>query len=126
MSLKNLHAFQPFDLSAFLQGKQLVVTHCRPWQDFDTKEERGTAVELAITKDETKYPPAKDGTVYTNLYEKIVVKVPKGINIPTGAIVTVVNGSATVYGDYRNQLSIRAEDVKVVQPPAPPTTTSGK
>lgn len=117
--MKNLNKFQKFDLLAFLQGKELTVTGCRPWKDHDTQQELGTVVDTAITKDETVYPTGKDGNVQTNLYEKFAIKVAKPLSIPAGAIVTIVNGTATVYGDFRNQLSVRADDVKVVQAPAP-------
>lgn len=117
--MKNLYFFQKFDLIAFIQGKELTVTGCRPWKDHDTQQELGTAVDVAITKDETAYPTSKGGSVQTNLFEKFSVKVPKTLSVPVGAVVTIVNGTATVYGEYRNQLSVRAEEVKVVQAPAP-------
>lgn len=113
MPLKNLNTFQRFDWEEFLKGKELTVTDCRPWVDFDTHEEKGTKVETAITKDETIYPPTKDGRVVTNLFEKISIKVPKALSIHVGAVVTIVNGTATVYGEYRNQLSVKAEDIRV-------------
>lgn len=91
--MKNLYQFQKFDLIAFLQGKELTVTGCGPWVDFDTHEERGTKVEVAITKDMTDYPPAKDGRVVTNLFEKFAIKVPEAVSIPVGAVVTIVNGT---------------------------------
>lgn len=117
--MKFINAFLKFLLDEFLNGKELTVTGCSPWVDFDTHEEKGTKIEVAITKDNTAYPPAKDGRAVTNLFEKFSVKVPKVVSIPVGAVVTIVNGTATVYGDYRNQLSVRAEDVKVVSAPAP-------
>lgn len=117
--MKNLYQFQKFDLPAFLQGKELTVTGCRPWKDHDTQQELGSVVDTAITKDETDYPPSKDGRVVSNLFEKFTIKVPKAVSVPVGAVVTIVNGTATVYGDFRNQLSVRAEDVKIVQAPAP-------
>lgn len=120
--MKSLNAFLKFILDQFLNGKELTVTSCGPWVDFDTHEEKGTKVEVAITKDETAYPPSKDGRVVSNLFEKFTIKVPKPLSIPVGAVVTIVNGTATVYGDYRNQLSVRAEDVKVVSAPAPDPT----
>lgn len=117
--MKAIYAFLKFMLVEFLQGKELTVIGCGPWVDFETHEEKGTKVEVAITKDMTDYPPAKDGRVVSNLFEKFSVKVPKAVSVPVGAVVTIVNGTATVYGDYRNQLSVRAEDVKVVSAPAP-------
>ena len=117
--LKNLYHFERFDLIAFLMGKELTVTDCRPWKDRDSQQELGLKYEVAITKDKTAYPPAKDGRTASNLYEKFTVKVPKTLSVPIGAVVTIVNGTATIYGDYRNQLSVRAEDLKVVQAPDP-------
>lgn len=116
--MKAINAFLKFMLDEFLRGKELTVTGCGPWVDFDTHEEKGTKIEVAITKDNTAYPPAKDGRVVSNLFEKLSIKIPKAASIPVGAIVTIVNGTATVYGDYRNQLSVRADDVKVIAPPA--------
>ena len=117
--MKVLIAFLRFMLDEFLRGKELTVTGCGPWVDFDTHEEKGTKVEVAITKDATVYPPTKDGRVVTNLFEKFSIKVPKVISVPVGSVVEIVNGTATVYGEYRNQLSVKAEDIKVIQAPAP-------
>lgn len=124
--MKYLNAFTNFDLVDFLLGKELTVTACTTWVDFNTGAVQGTKIEVAITRDDTPYPPAKDGSVSTNLYEKMTVKIPRAITVPTGAIVTIVNGIGNVYGEYRNQLSIRAEDVKVITPPAPPAKGSEK
>lgn len=112
--MKGLNKFQSFDLSAFLEGKKLLCTGCRPWLN-DNQKEIGKKVDLVIVEDKTVYPNSR--TIITNLYEKMTVKVSKGIDIPAEAIVTIVNGTATVYGDFRNQLSVRAEDVRVVTPP---------
>ena len=40
-------------------------------------------------------------------------------NIPIGVQVEAVDGVATVFGQYRNQLSARVADIKVVSPSAP-------
>jgi len=37
-----------------------------------------------------------------------------GLNIPIGAVVELVNPVGTVYGEFRNQLSITVDDIKVV------------
>lgn len=116
--MKHLYLYQKFDLPAFLNGKELTVTDCHPWKDRDTQQEMVTALDAAVTKDETAYPPTKDGRMVTNLFEKFTIKVPKSVSVPVGAVITIVNGTGTVYGEYRNQLSVRAEDVKVVQVPA--------
>lgn len=121
--MKFLYLFLMFQLDKFLQGKELTVTGCRPWKDFDTQKELGTVVDVAITKDNTQYPVGKDGGTQTNLFEKFSIKLPKfNFSVPVGAVVTIVNGNPTVYGDRRDKLSVRAEDVKVIAPP----TSGGK
>lgn len=117
--MKKLSAFLQFMLAIFLDGKVLKVSAVKPWVDFETKEHKGTAVEVVIVEDGTQYPPSKDGSVVTNLYEKFTVKVPKDITVPVGAVVEIINGVGTVYGEYRNQLSVKADDVRVVQAQAP-------
>lgn len=124
--MKHLNFFARFDFDAFLSGKELTATACTTWVDFNTGAVQGTKIEVAITRDDTPYPPAKDGSVSTNLYEKMTVKVSKAITVPIGAIVTIINGTGNVYGDYRNMLSVKAEDVKVITPPAPPAKGSEK
>ncbi len=114
-----LYMYEEFNLEKFLHGKELSVTGCHPWTDFDTKRELGSVVEVAITKDSTEYPKKKVGDTRTNLYEKLGIKLPKlNYAVPVGAVVTIVNGDATVFGDRRDKLSIKAEDVKVITPPA--------
>ena len=116
--MRSLRAFERFDLAAFLAGKTLAVTACRPWIDYETKATRGTKVEVVITRDDTTYPTAKDGRDVSNLYEKMIIKVGRDLTIPAGTTVEIVGGVATVYGDFRNQLSICADDVKPVTNPA--------
>ena len=38
------------------------------------------------------------------------------LNVAPGTVVELVNPTAVVYGEYRNQLSVTAEDVHIVQP----------
>ncbi len=113
-----LYMYEEFNLEKFLHGKELSVTGCHPWTDFETKKELGTTVEVAITKDGTEYPKKKAGDARTNLFEKFRIKLPKlNYAVPVGAIITIVNGDPTVYGERRDQLSVKAEDVKVITPP---------
>ena len=105
-----------FDCTAFLTDKVLSVTTCGPLQDYETKQVTGTKVVVVITKDGTPYKPKADGTVVSNLYEKITVKLPgkMGLTVPIGSVVELINATGTVYGEYRNQLSITADDIKVI------------
>ena len=103
-----------FDTPAFLRGKRLEVTGVSKWLDYDTKATLGSKLAVIITEDNTVYP-VKDGEVINNKYQPIAVKVRKtDLNVPVGAVVELISPTGTVYGQYHNQLSITADDVKVI------------
>lgn len=114
-----LQQYLEFNCAEFLRGKVLSVTSCGPLQDYNTKQVTGTKVTTVITEDGTPYKPKTDGSAISNLYEKIAVKVPgkMGLNIPVGSNVELINPVGTVYGEYRNRLSITADDIKVIGAP---------
>lgn len=112
--MKKLNVFVKFDWRAFSSGKIFTTVACSPWKD-QQGNVIGTRIETAITKDDTDY----GDTTVSNIYEKVTIKVPKpGVIIPIGAVVEPVNPVATVYGEFRNLLSIKAADVKVVGQPS--------
>lgn len=117
--LEGLNQFAVFDFERFCQGKRFVATASKEWIDYDTKQHLGTVVTVAITEDQTVYKPGKDGKAISNLYEKMAWKVKRDINIPVGVQVEPVEGEATIYGEYRNQLSVKVADIKVIQPTSP-------
>jgi len=112
--LKFLFLFEHFDADGFFADKVLQITNCSDWKDYKTKELRGTKVECVILVDNTDYGPTKDGKVASNAFEKITAKVPKQVSFPVGAHVKLINPKATIYGDYRNMLSITCDDIEVV------------
>ena len=115
--MKKLSKFLKFDCQAFLNGKVLMVVGTAPWTDFDTKKVCGTTVEAVICKDETDYE-LNPGEQVSNLYEKVKIKVGKNdLKIPIRARIELVNPVGTVYGDFRNQLSLRCDDVRIIQMP---------
>lgn len=117
MALKRLNQFLRFDFPGFSDGKIYQVTGISEWIDFESKKHIGTKIEVVIVEDKTKYAH-RDGEVISNRYEKLVIKVKKDIKVPIDARVEPVNPVATVYGDYRNQLSIVADDIRIVLPRA--------
>ncbi len=117
--MKGLNQFAGFDFERFCQGKRFLATASKEWVDYDTKQHLGTVVTVAITEDQTVYKPGKDGRAISNLFEKMDWKVERDINIPVGVQVVPVDGVATIYGEYRNQLSVKVADIKVIQPTAP-------
>lgn len=113
--MKLLSQFVKFDLESFLKGKTLEVNGYTAWDDFTSKKHLGTKLETVITKDNTVYDQ-KEGEDVTNRYEKLVIKVKKDVTFPRDTKVLPVNATATVYGEYRNQLSVTADDIKVIEP----------
>lgn len=112
--MKNLSQFQLFDVR-FFDGLTLGYVQQSPWTDHDTGAVLGSRVELIILRDENEYRPPKDGSQpLTNKFEKLTVKVPHKVDIQPDAEVELVNPVATIYGDYRNQLSVKADDVRPV------------
>ena len=112
--MKKLNMFLYFDFEAFMKGKQLMCTGARPWTDHDTGEILGTRVETAIVKDRTDYGESKNGEQVSKLFEKIVFKVPRQIEVPMNVEVVPVNVEAKVYGDFHDKISATAEDIQVV------------
>ena len=111
--MKKLNVFVKFDWRAFSSGKIFTATGTSPWKD-QQGNVIGTRIETAITRDNTDY----GDTTVSNLYEKVTIKVPTpGVIIPIGAIVEPVSATATVYGEYRNLLSVKAAEIKVVGQP---------
>lgn len=113
--MKKLSQFTKFIFDDFSKGKVYRVTEVSPWTDFETKKHMGTKVGVVITEDTTLYA-TKDGEVVTNQYEKLTFKIKKDVTVPANARVVPVNPVAVVYGDYRNQLSVTADDIKVIAP----------
>ncbi len=113
--MKGLNQFLRFDWNAFAEGKSFLVTGVSEYQDFDTKQHLGTKVECVIASDKTPYS-FKDGNEFTNRFEKITFKVLKDLDIPLESRVMPKNVVANIYGEYRNQLSVKCEDIVIAVP----------
>lgn len=111
--MKYLSQFNSFDFEAFSKGKVFVVTGCVPWKDYKTKEVLGTRVDCVIAVDKTEYL-RKEGDTSSNRFEKISFKVDRNdLIIPNDSRVMPVDAEAKIWGDYRNQLSVKCSDVQV-------------
>ncbi len=109
----NLNQFQQFDIEKFLKGKVLKVLGIRDWIDFDTKKILGTIVDTVIWVDKTEYK-VKNGEIKTNAFEKLPLKIGKKVSVEIDAFVMPVHAIASIYGDYRNKLSVKCDDVKII------------
>lgn len=105
--MKYLNSFLAFDHAGFFADKRLLFIKAEPWKDSDLIV--GTKAVLQIFEDKTEYP--RDGG--DNFGEQVVVKV-RGVDPssfaklkPFSTEVTISEVErATVFGEYRNQLSI--------------------
>ncbi len=113
--MKGLNQFVKFDWDAFAQGKTFIVTGKSENLDWNSKKHLGSKIEVVIASDNTQYT-FKDGTEFTNQYEKIAFKLSKDIDIPVGTRVVPKNAVAVVFGQFQNQLSVRCDDILVVTP----------
>jgi len=95
----------------------LRLTASRTWTDKDDKSKvLGTKLTLVILEDNVVYPFQSPENPISNEFEKIMVKVPKALDLAPGCIVQLINPRGKIYGEYNNQLSTIADDVKVVKP----------
>lgn len=113
--MKKLSQFMVFDFEKFSKDKEYTVIGISEWVDFNTKAHMGIKVEVLISKDNTQYKQ-KEGESVTNRFEKLNFKIRKDVKVPMNAHVMPVNAVATVYGDYRNQLSVTADDIRIFAP----------
>lgn len=112
--MKFLNQFNRFDCNSFFHNKTLMVLSSNIWQDSnDANKVLGTKLSVVILADKTEYRRT-EGDTNTNRFEKLTVKVGKVVNIPENTYISLVNPTATVFGEYRNQLSVRCDDVKVI------------
>lgn len=117
--MKGLVQFLEFDWNRFSRGKRYICTAVSEYADYESKTHLGTKVEAVIAEDKTPYQ-FRDGKTFTNRFERITFKLNKDIDIPVDVEIIPHGVKATVYGDYRNQLSVKCDDIEVV------TATKGK
>lgn len=112
--MKKLSQFLEFDMNEFSSGKLYQVTGIREWVDYNTKVHMGVKIDTIIAKDTTSYRQ-KDGELVTNQYERLTFKIKKDVKVPLNAYIMPINAVGIVYGEYRNQLAVTADDVKILQ-----------
>lgn len=112
--MKKLHLFTYFNFDEFAKGKRFMSIGQQEWKDFKTGNILGTKLIVVIMQDKTIYDGVPDGEVVSNLYEKLTIKIPIKISVPMNVEVRLINADATVFGEFRNQLSVTAENVEVV------------
>lgn len=112
--MKGLREHLEFRAKDFFEKKELRVIASEAWTDYEEGQagkSLGTKYKCVISDDNTVYK--KSGT--NNEGEQVDVKVEKPAKVfKKFARVTLVNPIANVYGDYQNQLSVKADDIEVL------------
>lgn len=111
--MKKLSKFLSFNWEAFAKEKTFMATECKPWLDHETNKLQGTKVGFIIIEDKTDYD-VPEGETVSNVWEKGVIKIRKEIDIPEKSIIQPKGVVASVYGEFRNQLSIEAKDINII------------
>lgn len=120
MSLKRLSQFQVFDANGFFKAKDFMFAKIEEWQegeDADHRQNIGTKITGVVFHDGTSY--GKD-IVGINKGESLTFKVYQPVSMfnswkPFNTVFKVENFSkVTVYGDFRNQLSVKVPDLIAV------------
>ncbi|HFY0487189.1 TPA: hypothetical protein ACIGT5_001896 [Streptococcus pyogenes] len=114
--MKGLKQFQKFDLEEFLKGKELTFLDSNPYYEYvdgkKTENILGVKLLCVITKDDTEY----DSDV-TNLYEKVTIKIQgaNSVNLKRGSRLKIGDGSAKVWGNFSENLTIESKNIQVLK-----------
>lgn len=114
--MKGLKQFLQFDLEEFLKDKEIAFLDAKPFYNYldgkPTTEQAGMKLECVITKDDTVY----NNQEITNEYEKITIKIPGAnkVGIKRGSKLKI-KGTAKVWGDFSQNLSIESTNVQVIK-----------
>lgn len=113
--MKGLSQFKSFDWNGFSANKTYKVVGLADWLDRDTGKRLGKRVDVVIVEDNTQYE-YRNGTQYTNLYERLTFKVEDGTdaNVSIGDIVAPIDAVARCYGEFNNQLSITCKGIRII------------
>ena len=123
MSLKRLSQFQEFDSKAFFESKDFLLSKIEEWQEQQEEGNQnlktvGTKVTGVIFVDKSNYGNA--GT-RINRGESITFKVSQPVTAFSNwqAFNTVFKATdftkVSVYGEYRNQLSVRVPNLTAIR-----------
>lgn len=117
--MKRLNKFSEFNMTKFLEEKDLVFIGGEEYSNFDTKEFEGMKYQILIKKDDSLYAIKADGGEIrgVNAREMLTVKI-KGQkelhNFEMFTPVRLTNATASIYGEHQNNLSVFCEEIQLV------------
>ena len=106
--MKKLRLFAPFDAKLFFSNIELQFTKVEPIREDDKTV--GFRYNLLICDDQHNYGEESS----LNIGEVIKVKIEdvnSNTNFTFGQKVELINPRASIYGEYQNQLSVKADNV---------------
>ena len=106
--MKKLKQFAPFNAQLFFSKIELQFTKVEPIRENDKTV--GFKYNLLICDDQHNYGEESS----LNIGEVIKVKIEdvnSNTNFTFGQKVELINPRASIYGEYQNQLSVKADDV---------------
>ena len=106
--MKKLRLFAPFDAKLFFSNIELQFTKVEPIRENDKTV--GFRYNLLICDDQHNYGEESS----LNIGEVIKVKIEdvnSNTNFTFGQKVELINPRASIYGEYQNQLSVKADYV---------------
>lgn len=112
MPLKHLNQFVKFAWEDFARDKLFQACGQQPWEE--NGKLVGTKVEAVIMRDQTAYT-RREGDTRTNRFEKVTFKVAAQLPDLGENFISPVDVEAKVWGDYRNNLSIKAANITVLK-----------
>lgn len=116
-----LNRFQKFDSERFFSGKKFLLTKIEEWREGENQDNLhtvGVKVTGVIAVDQTQYSKDLQGI---NEGETITFKVRKPLSNfqdwePLQTVfMAVAFDRVNIWGDYRNQLSVRVPDLKKIE-----------
>lgn len=116
--MKKLGIFLKVDFDALFSGANVLVMKSEVLKDSDGNA-KGAKYTLLFWEDApdllAKYGDAEVSNSGETFTVKVLGKAPKSVAKPT-KLARLVNPTGKVWGDFRNQLSVTADDVELVAP----------
>ncbi|EAW7178336.1 hypothetical protein LMV59_000603 [Listeria monocytogenes] len=105
---KKLSAFLYFDAENYFEKKILLAMQSEPLKN-ENQEIIGSKYTVIVWEDATDYGDQSISNIGDTYKVKVIGKHLKKIDSPSE--VKLINPSGIVYGEFRNQLSVSAEDI---------------
>lgn len=115
MALKGLRDFVKFDAKGFLADKQLLLMQESEWKDFDSGKVIGAKLKVTIWTDDTRYKNDGTSNEGSELDVKILGLTAEEVDRNNRGFIRLKNPTGVVFGDYQNQLSLKADGFEFVK-----------